>query len=225
MDDSCTFCAEFSAAPFGEFTERYENVLATRLIYNDGIFCSFPTVGQIRLGHLLLAPFEHCENFSQVIGRRRREFTEAFNEVRLRASAFGQVLAFEHGAAKSSGGACGVYHAHFHFVPLPNPVTVATLNLPVETYYPDLASALEAVRGRPEYIVGQDSRGKTCVLEGAPFGSQFLRKRIIETLSLDVPMDWRLAPRIEAQMLSAVKIVGGLFGVPPITGGIDGRTI
>ena len=214
MDDSCTFCAEFSFGPMGDFAERYQKVLPTRLIYDDGIFCSFPTIGQIRLGHLLLAPLEHYENFSQVIGRRKPEFTLAFARVRLRASAFGQVLAFEHGATKSSGGACGIYHAHIHFVPLQNPATAANLNLPVEEYYPDLVSALESVRGRPEYIVGQDSQGEAWVLDGAPFGSQFLRKRIVETWSLDVPMDWRLAPRIEPEMLSAVKIVGGLFGVP-----------
>jgi hypothetical protein len=107
-----------------------------------------------------------------VIVGRTREFAKAFGEVRLRASAFGQVLVFEHGAGKSSGGACGIYHAHMHFVPLPKPVTADDLGLPVETYYPDLVSALESVRERAEYIVGQDSQGKTWVLEGAPFGSQ-----------------------------------------------------
>lgn len=213
MDATCTFCAEFSANPSGEFLERYGELLATRLVYDDGNFRSFPTIGQIQFGHLLLAPIQHFENFSQAIVGREQSFSNAYAEIRSRVSALGHVLAFEHGAHRQSGGACGIYHAHIHLVPFPRPVSAGDLGLMVKANYSDLNCALRSVQGSEEYIVGQDSTGETWVLDGNSFGSQFLRKRIVEKLSLDVPSDWRLAAKIEPQMLGAVQAISGLFAV------------
>jgi diadenosine tetraphosphate (Ap4A) HIT family hydrolase len=173
---------------------------------------------------LLLAPTEHFENFSEAIRSHESEFAAAFALVKDKVSAFGHVLAFEHGATKSSGGACGIYHAHMHFVPLPYRTTAGNLGFEIERAHSNLESALMSVRGRSEYILLQDTQGDISTLSGAPFGSQFMRKRIVEAFGLGAPTDWRSADKMEPTMRQALSEMQPHFALTQGTGRTNVRT-
>ena len=204
----CGFCAEFTGHASAEFQLRYGDRLNSRQIYNDGTFCAFPTIAQLQVGHLLLAPIAHFENFASAVKIHANEFLDAYKTVRDKVAQRGHVFTFEHGAREATGGGCGIYHAHIHLVPLSVALSVQELNVFVERSHQNLIDALRSLEERNEYILTQDSMGVISTLAGTSFGSQFMRKRLIERLGLDSPNDWRLADQHEPAMLAAVNLMG-----------------
>jgi diadenosine tetraphosphate (Ap4A) HIT family hydrolase len=204
----CEFCQEFSGGS-PRFDNLYGRVASSRIVARTDRFVALPTLGQLFAGSLLLLPIDHVETCGQLTVDARQELGELAAEMTLRVHEFGEPIVFEHGATEPTGGGCGIYHAHLHIVPVPEPTLAATLFPEHEAQALDLQGAWDALQGAHEYLL-MSAGGQTLYsdLDGQAgrYPSQFFRRRIADHFGLEAPWDWRAYTEIEPALLRTLSM-------------------
>lgn len=204
----CEFCQEFAGRSL-RFERLYGQLIPSRIVARTDRFVALPTLGQLFTGSLLLLPVDHVETCALLTADARRELGELVSEMIPRVRGFGEPIIFEHGATEPTGGGCGIYHAHLHIVPVPEPVLAKVLFPEYQNHARDLQGAWEALQGTREYLI-MNASGQTLYndLDGQAglYPSQFFRRRIVEYFDLQVPWDWRAYTDIESALLRTLSV-------------------
>jgi diadenosine tetraphosphate (Ap4A) HIT family hydrolase len=211
MHPPCEYCQELTSPSESRFGRLYRGVAASRIVARTEHFVAMPTLGQLFRGSLLVLPVEHAETLAGLASERTAELHDLVRRLHGPLQRFGQPVFFEHGSTREVAGACGIYHAHLHLVPLPAGLPPRTLLPEATAAFGDLPSALGALRGSPHYLLAGDATGvvaaEVAALSFAP-GSQYFRRRLAALHGLDRPWDWRLADAPEADLLSTLEAFG-----------------
>ena len=204
----CEFCAELSERSH-RFQKIYGELKRDRIIARTDRFVAIPTLGQIYTGSILLLPVEHVETCANLAEDARDELSEFAAQMITKVSRFGQPIQFEHGSTESRGGACGIYHAHLHIVPLPEATLASTIFPEYSSKSASIQDAWRSLRRCNEYLL-VCSAGETVYrdLSDSPrtFPSQFFRRRIVEHFRLSVPWDWRDYASVEPALLHTLEL-------------------
>lgn len=207
----CEFCCEFGGDPRARFSQEYGGLVSSRIVAREGGFVAMPTIGQLLPGSLLILPQRHfhtCAHAQVDLGAA--DLTRLVERACRALQPFGQSLVFEHGARPHTGGACGVYHAHLHIVPVPEAVVLGELLPPRATTAVSLAEALQANEGADEYLLARDTNGQVGYLGLLPkdrehYPSQYLRRFLVRRFALSCPWDWREYIGPERDVLWAIE--------------------
>lgn len=204
--NQCEFCREFEGhSPRLEGV--YGTLLSTRIILKTDRFVVLPTLGQIFAGSLLILPIDHMDTFAQLTFDAKNELEELISNVVKRVSQYGHPIIFEHGATESTGGGCGIYHAHLHLVPAPEATMASTLFPEHQSRTTDIFSAWNKMRSASEYLL-MSAGGETLYSDLSKttdnYPSQFFRRRITEHFHLSAPWDWRAYTKVEPALLATI---------------------
>lgn len=208
MNDRCEYCTELYQPESSRFRGIYRDALRTRILRESSRFVVMPTIGQMFVGSLLLIPKRHIETLASADAAAQEELCALADHLRRVQRPLGEGVVFEHGARQSSGGGCGIYHAHLHLVPLPRRVTADQM-LPGGAAAGTLRQALDGLRAADEYLVVEDHDGRTAALDlsAVPhhgYPSQFFRRRLAELLQPDAAWNWRSYTRPERALIETV---------------------
>lgn len=211
MAANCEFCAEIQGQESTRFHEIYGTVLSDRGAAESWNFIAFPTIGQLFKGSLLIAPKIHEETFAKLSHKLKLEAIEFISKMMNCIACYGSVIVFEHGASSDLGTGCGIYHAHTHLVPLPTVISHDELVEHTGNTASNMFEAWCEVEDLSEYLVLRDGTGSVTWFGGTQpnltFGSQYLRRRLVEYFKLDNPWDWRKYTKIEPTLLETLSAV------------------
>lgn len=210
MQLECEFCAELSGSP-SRFSEVY-GPHTNREVARFGNLSALPTIGQLFKGSLLLVPRSHVESFAQVIDDFEEDLMIALTQLTAKLRVFGNVICFEHGATRHAQAGCGIYHAHFHLVPVPQPASVSLFTSHYDFFAPDLISGLRQLKDSLNYFIVRDSDGTVACLDESSrqsiLTSQFARRALAQHYKLGNCWDWRQYTRPEKWLLETVQLLG-----------------
>lgn len=207
----CEFCCEFDGDQEARFNREYSGFVQSRILARQGDFVAMPTIGQLLPGSLLILPRRHFDTCARAQARLGvLDLTRLVERACRALRPFGRSLVFEHGARPHTGGACGVYHAHFHVVPVPEAVALGELLPRRASVAASLAEALRANEGADEYLLARDTDGQVGYLGLLPqdrehYPSQYLRRFLVRRFALARPWDWREAVAPERDVLWAIE--------------------
>lgn len=205
--EGCEFCTELAGEP-SRFPSIYG--IQNRVVARFGEIVALPSIGQLFPGTLLLLPRFHIETFASQADALGPDLQSAISALSARLREFANVVCFEHGAAEGTGAACGIYHAHFHIVPVPRPVTL-------RQFIPDYLSAsglhdgLSSLSDSTNYFMMLDSDGHVGYLderyETRILTSQFGRRTLARIFEIDSDWNWRTySNRREAWVLDTLRM-------------------
>ena len=196
---SCEFCDELRDPARSRFGSIYGSAVSRIVIRKRG-FVAQPTLGQIFEGSMLILPESHVETMAQLTPSQRNACLTLLGEVERNISDSGPVIVFEHGAKSAGGGGCGIYHAHFHLMPVPLecPISMADVR-PADasmTVASSLDEALNQLHDTDEYLLFREPSGRVGFFEVRPsmrqiIPSQFFRRALVNHYGLSTPWDWR----------------------------------
>lgn len=194
--NSCCFCDELASGSNNDYARIFGGVHAHRIIANTSSLVLLPSLGPITEGHLLLLPKVHLNSFAELEDELRIEAIGAIDEVKEWLSdRLGPLVLFEHGTARGAlTGACGITHAHIHFVP----VGMTKISLPIAESLAwnriDELDYLSAIRtnGGDEtgylFFVNESGERYFSLTSSAP--SQFMRRHVASALGSS-SWNWR----------------------------------
>ena len=205
----CDFCSEIRGDKVSLFNEIYEKYLSNRQVIISDNFVVMPTIGQILSGSVLLLPKLHHDNYSKIDTKERYEALEIVSRLENKLKDFGEIIVFEHGAIPSSGSSCGIYHAHIHLVPMLSKVSASEIIESEINLAESMEDAWNHVVKESEYIVIRDTFGKSYYAlppkGGTGFGSQYIRRRIVELYNLECDWNWRSYKKAEPHLISTIN--------------------
>ena len=114
----CCLCKEIET---GVFPAEYAAVYGVdkRICFESDNFIVIPSVSPIAVGHTMLLPKQHYTSMMACPKEMKDEALTLINSLYANLSdRFGQLFLFEHGVGRLDDVACGINHAHLHFVPL-----------------------------------------------------------------------------------------------------------
>lgn len=204
----CEFCAELSERS-QRFKKVYGALASNRIVARTDRFVAIPTLGQLFAGSILLLPIDHVETCANLAPDARKELGELAEQMVAKVRQFGEPIQFEHGSTENRNGACGIYHAHLHIVPLPEMTLASTIFPEYSSSAADIQGAWECLQDSQEYLLVA-AAGQTVYrdLSDSPkmFPSQFFRRRIVEHFRLGAPWDWRQYTEIEPALLRTLEL-------------------
>jgi diadenosine tetraphosphate (Ap4A) HIT family hydrolase len=196
----CEFCAELHDPVQSRFANLYGSQVS-RTVLDEKEFVVLPTIGQLFEASMLILPSQHVERMADLDESRISACLELVEKVANRISCYGQPIVFEHGSRAAIGGGCGIYHAHFHVVPIPGAKKQARLIdlFPKHTDFTvteSLGEALLHLKSVNEYLLLRDASGKVALLEVTPqlkprIPSQYFRQALVANYNLSESWDWR----------------------------------
>lgn len=163
-----------------------------------------PTIGQLFEGSLLVLPNIHIERFADIA--ELQSDASAWIEDLLPQMGAEHVLVYEHGSSARRGGGCGIYHAHIHLVPLPQSIDLDALLEGAAAKCASMADGWKMVSPDKDYIMVQLGQDARFIERAAPgFGSQYIRRRLVELFDLQRDWNWR-----SYSLLPEVKLLNTL---------------
>lgn len=200
MSSTCRFCPELE----GEFDESAYHLLArsneSRFIRESANFVTFPTLGPLVPGHLLIVPKRHFLSMGHLPPNLSSEL-EDFVELTLRklSAVYRQdTILFEHGPLSiSEKGGCCVDHAHIHAIPAPVNIRPHAQELYEEHTITGLVELGTIVKAGSPYLFFQNTAGERFVYKAPLVVSQFLRMVVARELGHPNIWDWRSQPRLD----------------------------
>lgn len=203
----CEFCDEISSKNSSRFEQIYGEFIPSRIVARTDRFVVLPTMGQLIAGSLLVLPTRHIETCAQLNSDEKIELVEIVSEMMKITGKFGTPICFEHGATRTSGASCGIYHAHMHIVPLPGDFQPNHLFPEHQEVSLGLTASLSILESAKQYLLlsdGKESFSLKLEASDRTFPSQFFRKRIVDTFDLKRNWDWRTYKGVEKDMLTTV---------------------
>lgn len=209
MKNNCDFCEEINGTGVGTFYDIYNNIIKSRIIYEDSNFVVIPTMGQLFIHSLLILPKEHFESLSELGSSKLKLLNELFYKVKKKLTEFGYVVAFEHGAKSFTNGGCGIYHAHLHIVPLPIEISMFDFLKHEYVCCTDLVEGLEKIGKATEYLMAINHDNSCSVLDISKYPkeypSQFFRKELSSYFNLKSSWNWKEYGSEEQWLLESVN--------------------
>lgn len=217
----CDFCDEWKGLET-VYTRNYKDV--NRIIYETKHFVVFPCMGQIRVGHLLIASKKHINAIGSL---SKGEFKE-LNNLLKRVKVFFEselgcgLMCFEHGVINDDGsnGGCGVYHMHIHLVP----ASRIEFNAMLEkikgcsenriNYISGIEETSLFVKNRQTYILfsfsDNDDNMMVITNEKNKFVSQYMRMVCCDIIGKET-WDWRRIKGPETQLFQTLELGKAIF--------------
>ena len=208
---TCEFCAELHGHPGVRFRDIYPDI-DSRIVARYDQLVAFPTLGQLFPGSLLMVPEQHYETCADFPFRLKMSMRSFLDRLLVTIRRFGVPVFFEHGARDSTGGGCGIYHAHLHLVPLPEKVSPASLFPEHHHVAGDFLDALVHLDGCGHYLLMGDetdvrySRVDSMATEP---GSQYFRRLLVRHFGLTRSWDWREFGTPEPDVITTLASLGG----------------
>lgn len=212
----CEFCTELQKHSSSRYGRLYKGLASCRIVAEHGPFIAMPTIGQLLPHSLLVLPRQHVETLASLSIIEVEELSELVSE--LSKNGVNDYVLFEHGCKCGTGSGCGIYHAHLHFVPIPNEMPADKL-LPIDSTLADfhcatsIIEALHSLRFVDEYLLVRDTSGfirYAIPYNAGAYPSQFFRQRLTECLALNVDWDWRQYTKPENALLNTLRLYGKL---------------
>lgn len=210
---SCEFCSEFSNPIDSRFGKIYGSAVS-RTVFKENGFVVLPTIGQLFEGSMLVLPDEHIERIADLDETRMDQCLQIVEAISRRVSSLGNPIIFEHGARATTGGGCGIFHAHFHIVPSPLKEKSASMrdlmpSCDQAISASSLKDALQRLKSIDEYLLLRDTEGQVVFLEVTSeikpsIPSQYFRQSLVSHYKLSIPWDWR-AYGFEKRLLSTIN--------------------
>ena len=204
----CEFCDELNGVPTNRFRQIYRDSIASRIVARTANFVAMPTIGQLFKGSLLIIPKRHVETCANLELSEQFELQEFISSLGRRIAPFGFPMFFEHGAISTSGGSCGIYHAHVHLVPLPSEIGPRLFFDNAFKSNSELIDAYRSLKGCENYLLMGDAE-ETVFAPAAEFSSmppsQYFRKRLCEHFQLSRKWNWREACFPENDLIETVR--------------------
>jgi diadenosine tetraphosphate (Ap4A) HIT family hydrolase len=172
-----------------------------------------PTIGQLFKYSLLVLPKKHIECMAQLSNKEIFDLELLIQKTKIKLSEFGNVIVFEHGAHKETGGSCGIYHAHIHIVPVPSELDLSDFfyTESVVKKYDSLIECYSDLRGSSQYLMALNPDGSIYATDTSniihQYPSQFFRKKLVEYYNLDKPWNWREYLKVEKNVLQTIDEV------------------
>lgn len=207
----CELCEELSNPSSSRFGQLYRGKANSRIVDQEDGFVAMPTLGQLFKGSLLILPVQHVETMAQVPSASIDSLFALLKRLEERLQSLGLPVLFEHGAKCSSGGGCGIHHAHFHLVPLPKPIDLTDI-LPNTTHRAkNLIDALTQLQRSDEYVLFRDTGGYIAFQEVTDeqsrkqFPSQYFRRQLTQHFHRKQAWDWRAYTYQEPWLLETLE--------------------
>jgi diadenosine tetraphosphate (Ap4A) HIT family hydrolase len=204
---ACEFCLASVEGRSNRFSAIYPH-LTSRIVAETEHFVAMPTIGQLFLGSLLILPRTHIETSAKMKSSQKDELICFLNSLARILNKIGYPICFEHGALACTGGACGVYHAHLHLVPLPQRLKAELLFPEFTGRSQNLSISLDQFTNCDEYLlIGDDTGFIHAPIEDMSFKpqSQFLRKRLADYFGLTKSWDWHQYTSEEPYLLKTIE--------------------
>lgn len=209
MKNDCEFCEEIIDSKIGSFYEIYNGTSSSRIIYEDHNFVILPTIGQLFKYSLLVIPKEHVERLSDLENNKLILLEEIFLKTKSFLSKYGSVVAFEHGAKCETKGGCGIYHAHMHIIPLPEPISLSKFFKHDFINCNNLVNGLETIKNSSEYLLSVNNDNTCAVLDISKYQneypSQFFRQELWRYFNLTNSWNWKDYNFTEDWLLSSIN--------------------
>jgi diadenosine tetraphosphate (Ap4A) HIT family hydrolase len=208
----CDFCAEIDGRGGTLFSERYSPLLRTRIVARNHPFVAMPTMGQIFPGSILILPEMHVETLASLSAAHLQVLDEFAHSLGAVIAKYENLALFEHGAHATTGGSCGIYHAHLHAVPLPEPLDVARVLPKHYSPAPTLTHALSELSDSSQYLVFASEAGCGYVDisdESAFYPSQYFRRRLADLFHPGTAWNWREFDVRERALIATIELFRG----------------
>ncbi len=221
-EGNCAICCQIAGQETGDLLGKLlkKNCNYTRhTILESQYFAVFPSIGPLKLGHVILCPKVHCPSFACLPEALEEEYEPVRSRlVELLKSAFSEdVHVFEHGTdAECSHIPCSVEHAHQHFVPANIDIWDALRDgIEWRSIGSDIDSLRQAVQGR-EYLYYRTPNSRTvlAIAEKHPFESQYIRRVFAQTLGKPDEWNWRVHPLPQAIETTFTILSSAVWGTP-----------
>ena len=199
----CDFCDE----RLGKNT-IYNKIygIKNRTVFETENYWVFPSIGQIREGHLLIATKKHVNS----IGHLNKPLTDELNNLILMLHDFYEkmygldMMCFEHGVLNDDGnqGGCGIYHMHLHLLPIKDDEFFSVLerlkneeiNIVTQTEGIEETHTCVRLQQTYVYVAYMDKEGNQNAFiitrKSNAFESQYMRKVVSNVLGNN-EWDWR----------------------------------
>jgi diadenosine tetraphosphate (Ap4A) HIT family hydrolase len=208
---TCEYCCELLTPKQSRFSSLYGLHTQSRIVYEQNNFVAMPTLGQLFKGSLLIFPKEHVERMADLPITELKNLISFVSKIERASKSLGTPLLFEHGAKCESNAGCGIYHAHFHLVPLPHGAQLDYLSiLPQSQSAPDMLHAFAQLRDSDVYLFVRDTNNtfafaKDEMLLPEMRTSQYIRRRLTRMFDLPGHWDWRKYAYPEPWLLETLK--------------------
>lgn len=193
---SCCFCDELSSGANNDYMEIFGSAHPHRIIADTQSLVLLPSLGPIAEGHLLLLTKEHLNSFAELDYELRSEAIDVIGSVKSwLVNRLGPLVMFEHGTKRGAlTGACGITHAHIHFVPvgtatIPLPIAETLAWSPIKEH--NFLSVIHTNGGdETGYLFFENENGEKYFSLSSSAPSQFMRQHVARLL--DNPCwNWR----------------------------------
>jgi diadenosine tetraphosphate (Ap4A) HIT family hydrolase len=212
----CEFCQELTNPQHSRFSQMYAPLVNRRIVAEYGRFVAMPTIGQLFRGSLLILPRVHVETMASLSENGLALLDAFLMELKAVVSPTGPVVTFEHGARCTTGGGCGIYHAHVHLVPVPARVSAESLLSSQSStehvkHAPSLGVAFGELRSSDQYLLIRDSDGRVSFLEPSSasqnqYPSQYFRRVLADHFRCGRPWNWRAYVDREPDLLDTIQM-------------------
>ena len=208
---TCEFCTELHGHPRARFRVIYPDI-DSRIVAQYDQLVAFPTLGQLFPGSLLIVPKKHYDTCADFPFRLKMSMRSFLDRLFVTIRRFGVPVFFEHGARDSTGGGCGIHHAHLHLVPLPEKVSPASLFPEHHHVARDFLDALVHLDGCGHYLLMGDEtdvRYSRVDLMATEPGSQYFRRLLARHFGLTRSWDWREFRTPEPDVIATLESFRG----------------
>lgn len=191
---SCCICKEIETHYFPkEYRANYP--IRNRLCFESQYFVVFPSISPLVAGHTLVFPKKHVKNLMQLCSHAHEDLCETVQQVsNLLSAHFGSLYTLEHGVGEDNGTACGINHAHLHFIPMKSEVAKRVNNRVRKLYSPDISGPFHEIlnqkRQKGSYLLFGQNLDYIHIALNRDIPSQVMRKVIAEELGNE-KWDWK----------------------------------
>ncbi len=195
----CCLCNEIET---GIFPAEYAAVYGVdkRICFESDNFIVIPSVSPLAIGHTMLLPKQHYTSIMACPKEMKDEALTLIDSLYANLSdRFGQLFLFEHGVGRLDDVACGINHAHLHFVPLPENISNGIIEKVIQqlgtTGVTTLNDLYNAKYHADAYIMMGNRFNSMQKIVSDHIPSQLVRKLIAGRLN-NKTWDWRNADGI-----------------------------
>lgn len=211
MKHYCDFCVDVKLFEDSNLRKVYD--IESRIVLETEHFIVTPTIGQLIDYSYLIIPKKHYERFADLGENILNDYKKIVSMLESKVDS--KYILFEHGALRETNSACGIYHAHIHFVPINKDISPSAI-LGENFHYIDSISLLkETVGSSSNYLLYQNNSGclyiskleESKAPDKARYTSQYFRKWLVKEFNLNKSWNWHDYEHIkEIAFLNALYI-------------------